>query len=107
MVVIVSVSSPIMLIPASLLALAFYLVRKYYFATGRAIKRLEGKARSPVFSHIATTLSGLPTIRAFGMEAMFQKQFETYLDIHSSVWYLFLATSRWLGEFLQVMSLRN
>jgi ATP-binding cassette subfamily C (CFTR/MRP) protein 4 len=86
-----------MLIPAALLGICFYVLRKFYFETGRAIKRLEGVARSPVFAQLSTTLYGLTTIRAFGVEAMFQKQFEAYLDIHSSVWYLFLATSRWLG----------
>lgn len=96
-VVVVSASSPIMLIPAAILAITFYYTRKFYLATARSLKRLEGVARSPVFAHLSTSLYGLPTIRAFGAQQMFQSQFEAYLDLHSSVWYLFLASTRWLG----------
>ena len=54
-------------------------------------------ARSPVFTHLSSSLHGLTIIRAFKAETEFIEQFDSYQDIHSSSWYLFLATARWLS----------
>lgn len=40
-------------------------------------------ARSPVFSHLSSSLQGLWTIRAFGEEERFQKVFDAHQDLHS------------------------
>lgn len=40
-------------------------------------------ARSPVFSHLSSSLQGLWTIRAFGAEERFQKAFDAHQDLHS------------------------
>lgn len=41
------------------------------------------EARSPVFSHLSSTLHGLSTIRAFKVQKRFQQMFDEYQDIHS------------------------
>lgn len=41
------------------------------------------EARSPVFSHLSSTLHGLSTIRAFKVQQSFQQMFDEYQDIHS------------------------
>ena len=55
------------------------------------------EARSPVFSHVSTTLSGLTTVRAFSAENTFEKQFFKYQNDHTSIFFLFLCTSRGLS----------
>ncbi len=60
-------------------------------------------ARSPVFTHLSTSLVGLTTVRAHKSEVVFQRVFDDYQDIHSSAWYMFLATSRWFGIWLDWM----
>lgn len=40
-------------------------------------------ARSPVFSHLSSSLQGLWTIRAFKAEERFQQAFDAHQDLHS------------------------
>uniref|UniRef100_A0A3B4B9R6 Uncharacterized protein n=1 Tax=Periophthalmus magnuspinnatus TaxID=409849 RepID=A0A3B4B9R6_9GOBI len=85
------------LIPVLLLLLLFLYLRRFYLQTSRDIKRLEATTRSPVFSHLSSSLQGLWTIRAFKAADRLQTQFDTYQDVHSSTWFLFLMTSRWFA----------
>lgn len=41
------------------------------------------EARSPVFSHLSSSLQGLSTIRAFKVQQRFQQMFDEYQDLHS------------------------
>lgn len=50
-----------------------------------------------MFSHVSTTLSGLTTVRAFGAEDNFEKQYFKYQNDHSSTYFLFLCTSTGFG----------
>ncbi|ODN02105.1 Multidrug resistance-associated protein 4 [Orchesella cincta] len=97
-IIIVSINNVILLAPSLLMGVVFYFIRKFYLKTARSVKRLE--ARSPVFSHLSTSLYGLTTIRAMRVEQQFEKQFDAHQDLHSASWYLFLATARWLGIFV-------
>ncbi len=54
---------------------------------GSNITTSDFTARSPVFSHLSTSLYGLATIRAFKAEDEFIKQFDDHQDLHSSTWY--------------------
>lgn len=85
------------LIPVLPLFLFFLYLRRYFLQTSRDIKRLESTTRSPVFSHLSSSLQGLWTIRAFGAEERFQKAFDAHQDLHSEAWFLFLTTSRWFA----------
>ena len=60
-------------------------------------------ARSPVFSHVSASLQGLHTIRAYGVQKTFVSQFSAHQDLHTSVWFIFLATSRWLAIRLDLI----
>ena len=50
-----------------------------------------------MFTHLSASLQGLYTIRAFGVQDKFIKEFDNHQDLHTSAWFLFLATSRWLA----------
>ncbi|KAM9820901.1 ATP-binding cassette sub-family C member 4-like [Neosynchiropus ocellatus] len=88
---------PLILIPIAPLLLIFLYLRRFYLCTSREIKRLESTTRSPVFSHLSSSLQGLWTIRAFGAQQRLQREFDAYQDTHSEVWFLFLMTSRWFA----------
>ncbi|XP_040004306.1 multidrug resistance-associated protein 4-like isoform X2 [Xiphias gladius] len=88
---------PWILIPVVPLLAVFLFLRSYFLQTSRAIKRLESTTRSPVFSHLSSSLQGLSTIRAFKVQQRFQQMFDEYQNLHSEAWFLFLTTSRWFA----------
>ncbi|XP_075708502.1 ATP-binding cassette sub-family C member 4 isoform X1 [Rhinoderma darwinii] len=94
---------PWILIPLLPLVIVFYFLRRYFLETSRDIKRLESTTRSPVFSHLSSSLQGLWTIRAFKAEERFQDIFDAQQDLHSEAWFLFLTTSRWLAVRLDAI----
>ncbi|XP_019724109.1 ATP-binding cassette sub-family C member 4 isoform X2 [Hippocampus comes] len=94
---------PWILLPVLPLLIVFIFLRRYFLETSRDIKRLESTTRSPVFSHLSSSLQGLWTIRAFRAEGRFQKAFDAHQDLHSAAWFLFLTTSRWFAIRLDGM----
>ncbi|KAM8976173.1 ATP-binding cassette sub-family C member 4 [Pelodytes ibericus] len=94
---------PWILIPLLPLVIIFFFLRRYFLDTSRDIKRLESTTRSPVFSHLSSSLQGLWTIRGFKAEQRFQDTFDAQQDLHSEAWFLFLTTSRWLAVRLDAI----
>ncbi|XP_041637494.1 ATP-binding cassette sub-family C member 4-like [Cheilinus undulatus] len=88
---------PLILIPVFPLLLFFLYLRRYYLSTSRDVKRLESTTRSPVYSHLSSSLQGLWTIRALKAEDRLKKAFDRHQDLHSEAWFLFLMTSRWFA----------
>ncbi|CAD6992118.1 unnamed protein product [Ceratitis capitata] len=84
----------------ALLAIIFYFLRSFYLQTSRDVKRIEAVTRSPIYSHLGASLSGLSTIRAFGAQKTLINEFDNYQDLHSSGYYMFLTTSRAFGYWL-------
>ncbi|XP_059740439.1 ATP-binding cassette sub-family C member 4, partial [Bos taurus] len=94
---------PWIVIPVIPLGITFFFLQRYFSETSRGIKRLECATRSPVFSHLASSLRGLWTIRAYKAEQTFQELFNAHQDLHSEAWFLLLTTSRWLAVYLDVI----
>ncbi|XP_048056290.1 multidrug resistance-associated protein 4 [Megalobrama amblycephala] len=94
---------PWILIPVLPLLICFLFLRRYFLRTSRDVKRIESTTRSPVFSHLSSSLQGLWTIRAFKAEERFQQAFDAHQDLHSEAWFLFLTTSRWFAVRLDGM----
>nr|CAH7718236.1 unnamed protein product [Callosobruchus chinensis] len=95
---------PLMIVPALVLSILFYLCRSVYLASAQDIKRLEGITKAPVFSHTSSTLYGLTTIRSSKAEKIITKEFDTLQDQHTSTWFLYLASSETFGFYLDIIS---
>ncbi|XP_015184428.1 PREDICTED: probable multidrug resistance-associated protein lethal(2)03659 isoform X2 [Polistes dominula] len=104
-IVVVAIANPWLLIPTVVIGVVFYFLRVFYIATSRSVKRLEGITRSPVFGHLNATLQGLPTIRSFEAGDILIKEFDNHQDLHSSAWFIFIASSRAFGFWLDVFCL--
>ncbi|XP_044250789.1 probable multidrug resistance-associated protein lethal(2)03659 [Drosophila takahashii] len=101
-VVVISIVNPVYLIPALVIGVFFYQLRTFYLQTSRDVKRLEASARSPVYSHFSSSLTGLSTIRAFGAQSILEAEFDSYQDMHSSAAYMFISTSRAFGYWMDI-----
>lgn len=77
-IVVTAVIRPIFLVPIGGLFIVFSYLRKYFLTTSKNIKRLEGITKSPAFVHLASTIKGLSTVRAFGAQEILIKEFDQH-----------------------------
>jgi len=96
-------NNPITFVVVVPVVMIFWILRTYYMKTSREVKRIEGISRSPLFGHFSTTLLGLDTIRAFGVEEVFTDQMNSYQDAHTRAWFTFISTSAWLSYRLDIL----
>ncbi|XP_065758076.1 ATP-binding cassette sub-family C member 4-like isoform X2 [Muntiacus reevesi] len=94
---------PWMAIPVIPICIIFFFLRRYFLETSRDVKRLECSTRSPVFSHLASSLQGLWTIRAYKAEQRFQELFDSHQDLHSEAWFLLLTITQWFTLRLDII----
>ncbi|XP_031636272.1 multidrug resistance-associated protein 4-like [Contarinia nasturtii] len=102
-IVITAMVSFYFLIPVLVMGLLFMYIRKVYLKTSKNIKRIEGIAKSPAFTHLAATLGGLSTVRAFNAEKLLQNEFDYHQDTHTAAWFMFVATGSAFGFILDVL----
>nr|QST14989.1 ABCC5 protein [Diaphanosoma celebensis] len=86
------------------LALAFFFVCRVFRCAIRDLKRLENVSRSPIYSHVATSVNGLNTIHAFGKEREFLTKFMILFDENASTFFLFNCSMRWLAVRLDLLT---
>ena len=69
---------------------------RYRFARcSRDLKRLEGTARSPIYSYLTSTINGLKVIRSHRAEKTCLSEFFSHVNDHTRVNYLSQTTVRW------------
>ena len=96
---------PFSVIPAVILMALAIPFRNFYVKTTRDIKRLEALAKSPLYNHVATTVDGLQTVRAFGLQHTFTDQFMEYVHDSTSTRYMSVMAQRAVGITLDCFAL--
>ncbi|OIT26709.1 abc transporter c family member 10 [Nicotiana attenuata] len=79
-------------------------LQKYYYASAKVLMRINGTTKSFVANHLAESIDGAVTIRAFKEEdRFFMKTFEL-IDINASPFFHNFAANEWLIQRLETIS---
>ncbi|KAI4255845.1 MAG: hypothetical protein LQ352_002363 [Teloschistes flavicans] len=85
------------------LFLVFLFSAAYYRASAREMKRHEAVLRSGVFSRFGEAISGVSSIRAYGLEERFVDGIRGAVDQMNSAYYLTFSNQRWLAVRLDTI----
>ncbi|XP_044142673.1 multidrug resistance-associated protein 1-like [Bufo gargarizans] len=81
----------------------YLLIQRYYIASSRQIRRLDGASRSPVISHFSESLQGASTIRAYGHQERFIGQNKDVMNENLVCYYNNVISNRWLAVRLEFL----
>jgi ABC-type multidrug transport system fused ATPase/permease subunit len=85
------------------LFIMFMFSAAYYRASAREIKRHESVLRSFVFAKYSEAVTGVATIRAYGLQEQFMKNIRGAIDDMNCAYFLTFANQRWLSVRLDVI----
>uniref|UniRef100_A0A8C3K1Z4 Cystic fibrosis transmembrane conductance regulator n=1 Tax=Calidris pygmaea TaxID=425635 RepID=A0A8C3K1Z4_9CHAR len=102
-ITVVSILQPYIFLASVPVIAAFIVLRAYFLHTSQQLKQLESEARSPIFTHLVTSLKGLWTLRAFGRQPYFETLFHKALNLHTASWFLYLSTLRWFQMRIEII----
>ncbi len=88
----------IVFIPATII---FVIIQTLYVNSSRQLKRLESVSRSPIYSHFGETITGAPTIRAFGRQKEFISQSDSKVDYNQVSYFPSVIANRWIAVRLE------
>jgi len=107
----ISIVAPVFCAALLPIVLVYLGVRQYFRATAREMQRIESISRSPVFNHLAETLNGATTIRAFSLqnqwlETAYQRiEWAHRAKFAAEVVQLWMSQRlEWLGAFILFMA---
>ncbi|POR36814.1 Oligomycin resistance ATP-dependent permease YOR1, partial [Tolypocladium paradoxum] len=81
----------------------FILAASYYRASAREVKRFESVLRSHVFAKFGEGLSGVASIRAYGLRTRFVGELRAAIDEMNAAYYLTFSNQRWLSIRLDMV----
>ncbi|XP_058779034.1 ABC transporter C family member 10-like isoform X1 [Vicia villosa] len=79
-------------------------LQKYYFASAKEVMRMSGTTKSYLANHVAETVAGAVTIRAFHEEDRFFEKNLDLIDINASAFFISFASNEWLIQRLETIS---
>lgn len=85
------------------LFILFLFSAAYYRASAREVKRHESVQRSFVFAKFSEGVSGVATIRAYGLGKYFSKGVRQAIDNMNAAYYITFANQRWLSVRLDAI----
>uniref|UniRef100_A0A0D3HVQ7 Uncharacterized protein n=1 Tax=Oryza barthii TaxID=65489 RepID=A0A0D3HVQ7_9ORYZ len=80
------------------------LSRRYYLASSKELMRINGTTKSLVANHLAESISGAVTVRAFKQEGRFFARFLELIDNNASPSIHCFAATEWLTQRLEIMA---
>ncbi|KND00120.1 uncharacterized protein SPPG_04462 [Spizellomyces punctatus DAOM BR117] len=103
-IVLLSVVSPYMLLFFTPISALYYYILRFYRSSFRELKRLDSNQRSPLFSQISESLTGIPTIRAYKAEERFVKRQRMLMDLSNAPYFLMMIAQLWITIRLELFT---
>ena len=91
------ISQWIVIFPTVILLVLLLIYRHLYLRFARQVKGIESAAKSPIFTHLATTLNGLPCIHTLQLETQLTDKFYSLQDEHFRAWTTTISLMRWFA----------
>lgn len=99
--VVIAVALPWFVVVMVMLVFIYGYYQKYYICVQRELKRMVSISRSPIFAHIAESLGGVDTIRAYAQERRFVHINNANVDFNMRSLFMLRSINRWLSVRLQ------
>ncbi|KAJ4954025.1 hypothetical protein NE237_030857 [Protea cynaroides] len=93
----------VLFVSISMIYLTLYL-QNYYFASAKEFMRINGTTKSLVANHLAESIAGAMTIRAFEDEDRFFAKNFNVIDRNASPFFHYFAANEWLIQRLELLS---
>jgi ATP-binding cassette subfamily C (CFTR/MRP) protein 2 len=77
--------------------------QRYYLASAKELMRTDGTTKSLLASHLAESIAGAMTIRAFGEEERFFSKNLDLIDKNSSPYFHGFSANEWLIQRLEII----
>ncbi|XP_040071111.1 multidrug resistance-associated protein 1-like [Ixodes scapularis] len=103
-IVLVCINLPIYILIVTPVVVCLLVLRQIYVVPFRQVKRLETVARSPVNQHFSETLTGLSSIRAYGVQRNFLRSNDGKADILQNCTVNCLHLEFWVEVWMEVCS---
>ncbi|KAG9085879.1 hypothetical protein FS749_004046, partial [Ceratobasidium sp. UAMH 11750] len=103
--ILVYVATPWLTISAPIFVLFYWLLLKFYLATSTQLQQLESASKSPLYTTFGTTIAGLETIRAYGVQTHFGNRSDKYLNASQGPFHYRFAGMRFLRTSLTLVTL--
>lgn len=78
--------------------------QRYYIASAKELMKIDGTTRSLVANHLAESISGAITIRAFNEEDRFFTRMMMLLDKNASPFFHNFTANQWLIQRVEILS---
>ncbi|PPE00647.1 hypothetical protein GOBAR_DD02310 [Gossypium barbadense] len=84
-------------------AFVIILLQRHYYASAKELMRITGTTKSSVASHLAESIAGAMTIRAFGGEDRFFLKNMNLIDANASPDFYTFVANEWLIQRLEIL----
>lgn len=94
-VILVGILNPWAFIPAAIGVCGMFAIRYRFAQCSRDLKRLEGVTRSPIYSHLNSSIHGLKVIRSYHVEELCDEEFLRHMNENTRVHFMTMTKDRW------------
>jgi ABC-type multidrug transport system fused ATPase/permease subunit len=99
----IAVIQPWILVGIAPLSIIYYFLQKFFRKSNIELQRLDAVSRSPIYAHFSESLSGVETIRAYGLAEQFALASDSKVDTNHRAYFCVRMANEWLSLRLDVI----